>query len=69
VQEVPGSNPGGPTKFLKNLRTPNYPKTPPGVRLVAVWRPFRPTFSPAFPAGIAAIRGELVSRLPDAHAA
>ena len=27
VQEVPGSNPGGPTKFLKHLQAPN-PKGP-----------------------------------------
>jgi hypothetical protein len=26
VQEVPGSNPGGPTKFLKDLQTSDLPK-------------------------------------------
>jgi hypothetical protein len=28
VQEVPGSNPGGPTKTLKDLQTPVAPKNP-----------------------------------------
>jgi hypothetical protein len=39
VQEVPGSNPGGPTKSLKELQTSIRPDIPSGVRLVAVWSP------------------------------
>ena len=37
VQEVPGSNPGGPTKFLKDLQTPDLPQpglwSPTGVQI------------------------------------
>ena len=39
VQEVPGSNPGGPTKFLKDLQILTSLRLPPGVRLVAFWSP------------------------------
>ena len=43
VQEVPGSNPGSPTKFLKDLHTPDLPSPgllrPTGVQKMRAFQP------------------------------